>query len=305
MEAFVTIAEFKRHLKAAGYAAATIASYSHGLALFGAYLQTRDIDDLRRVTARIIEAYQGQVMAQPIAAESKALKIRPVKRLFEWLVQSHKLLIDPCEGIVETCRKRAKIGTVLSVAQVRKLLEQPNLSLRIHLRDRAIMELLYSTAMRLNELLCLTVYDVDLKDSVLFIRKAKGRRQRVAPLGKAAAGYLKEYLEKIRPHYARKNPRQRSLFLNVYGLPVTRSCIQTFIRKYGIQAGIEKKASPHTLRRSCATHMLAAGADMRYIQQLLGHRHIKTTQLYTKIMPADVKQVHNQSHPNSQKGYHR
>jgi integrase/recombinase XerD len=161
------------------------------------------------------------------------------------------------------------------------------------------MEVFYSTAVRLNELVSLQIYDVDLADKVLFVRKAKGRRQRVVPMGKAATGYVKEYLEKIRPRYARKSPRQRRLFLNVYGQALTASCVQTFIRKYGITAGMDKPVSPHTLRRTCATHMLAAGTDMRYIQKLLGHRRLATTQAYTRIMPADVKQVHNRTHPNS------
>jgi integrase/recombinase XerD len=298
MDVVVVIAEYKRYLASCGYAAKTIAGYSFYLDKFAAYLTGRRIDDLRSVNRDVIVDYRAHVMAQTLAAESKALKLRPVKRLFEHLVAAHKLLINPAEDLVETCRKHRRIGTVLTVTEVEKLLAQPNLSLRIQLRDRAIMEVFYYTAVRLNELVSLQIYDVDLTGKVLFIRKAKGRRQRVVPMGKAA-GYVKEYLEKIRPRYARKIPRQRRLFLNVYGLALTAGCVQTFIRKYGIGAGIDKPVSPHTLRRTCATHMLAAGADMRYIQKLLGHRRLATTQVYTAIMPADVKQVHSRTHPNS------
>lgn len=297
MDVVVTIAEFKRHLSARGYAPKTVASYGFYLEKFAAYLAGRRINDVRAVSREVLLDYRAQVMAEPLAAESKALKIRPVKRLFEWLVESHRLLIDPSEGIVETCRRHPRIGTVLSVNEVRRLLDQPNLSLRIHLRNRAVMEVFYTTGIRLNELLALAVHDVDLKEGVLFIRKAKGGRQRVVPMGKAAAGYLKEYLERIRPHYARKNPKERRVFLNVYGLPITRGCIQCFIRAYGIAAGIKKSVSPHTLRRSCATHMLAAGADIRYIQKLLGHRRLSTTQVYTRILPVEVKAVHARTHP--------
>jgi len=236
-------------------------------------------------------------MAESIAMESKALKIRPVKRLFEYLCQTHRLLINPTEGIVETNRRNRKIGTVLTVAEVRRLFKQPNLSLRTGIRDRAIMEVLYSTGIRLDELVNLQVYHVDFKDRVLYIRKGKGKKQRVVPLGKNARNYLKEYLEKIRRWYGRKNPKERKLFLNQSGLAMTESTLRVNLRKYRDEAGIKKSVSPHTFRRSCATHLLQNGADIRYIQKLLGHRHLKTTQAYTKVMPVEIKQTHNKTHP--------
>ncbi|CAB1063833.1 Site-specific tyrosine recombinase XerD, partial [Olavius sp. associated proteobacterium Delta 1] len=293
----VTITEYKQQLKSLGYAASTIEGYRKNLDLFKRYLQSHDIAGLREVTHQVICDYQEKVMAEPIAMESKALKIRPVKRLFEYLVSTHRLLINPTEGIVETSRRNRKIGTVLTVAEVRRLFKQPNLSLRTGIRDRAIMEVLYSCGIRLDELLNLQVYHVDFKDKVLYIRKGKGKKQRVVPLGKNARKYLKEYLEKIRPWYARKNPKERKLFLNQSGLPMTAVNVRVNLRKYRDEAGIKKSASPHTFRRSCATHLLQNGADIRYIQQLLGHRHLKTTQAYTKVMPLEVKQTHNKTHP--------
>jgi len=297
MDVVVVIAQFKQHLKAKGYAAATIASYRKGLARFSDYLQDRDIDDLRRVSAAVIQDYRLQVMAQPIAAESKALKLRPVKRLFEHLVANHKLLINPTEGLVETCRTRRKIGTTLGREEIKALLNQPNLSLKTGIRDRAIVEVFYATAIRLDELIRLEIYHVDLADKVLFIRKGKGSRQRVVPLGKTAARYLREYLEKIRPYYARKIAKQRRLFVNHFGRAMTKGGIRQMLRKYRLEAGIDKPVSPHTLRRTCATHMLAAGADIRYVQKLLGHKELKTTQAYTKVMPADIKKTHTAAHP--------
>jgi integrase/recombinase XerD len=297
MDAVAAVAEFKQHLKAKGYAAATIASYRKGLSVFGAYLQSRDIDDLRRVSAQIIEDYRSKVMAEPIAAESKALKLRPVKRLFEHLVKSHKLLINPAENLVETCRTRRKIGATLSLDEVKALLARPNLSLKTGIRDRAILEVFYATGIRLDELISLEIYHVDLADKVIFIRKGKGGRQRVVPLSKTAAAYLKEYLEKIRPYYARKVPKQRRLFINHFGLAMTPGAIRQLMRTCRVAAGIDKPVSPHTLRRSCATHMLAAGADIRYIQKLLGHKELKTTQAYTRVMPVDIKQTHTKTHP--------
>jgi site-specific recombinase XerD len=229
--------------------------------------------------------------------ETKALKIRAVKRLFENLEETHKLLVNPCEGIVETCRKNRKIGPVLTMAEVKRLLSQPNLSLKTHIRDRAIMEVLYSTAIRLNELLHLEIYHAELKDKVLYIRKGKGNKQRVVPMGKHAIQYLREYLTGVRPFYAKKNPGERRIFLLNTGLPMTPESVRAILFKYRKQAKIKKSASPHTIRRSCATHLLQNGADIRYIQKLLGHRHLSTTQIYTKIMPVEVKKTHEKTHP--------
>jgi integrase/recombinase XerD len=232
-----------------------------------------------------------------LAEETKAMRIRPVKRLFGWLLDTHRLLIDPTEKIRETNRKNRSLPPVLTIEEMRRLLEQPNLSLRMQIRDRAVMETLYSSGVRLNELVQLTVHDVDLKDKVLHVRKGKGNRQRVVPIGRNAAKYLGEYLLQIRPRYAGKNKQERRLFLTDEGKPVTGNTIRTSLFKYKKAAGIKKTASPHSFRRSCATHLLQQGADIRYVQKLLGHRNIKTTQLYTRVYPVDLKQTHNRTHP--------
>jgi integrase/recombinase XerD len=297
LDILTTIVEFKQHLKAAGYATATIDSYRKNLDQFSRYLAELGVTDMRKITHQTIVAYQQVVMDQPIAMESKALKLRPVKRLFEHLVKSHQLLINPACGIVETCRKHRKIGPVLSRKEVKKLMGQPNLSVRACIRDRAIMEVLYSTGIRLMELINLEVYHADLADKVLYIRKAKGKKQRVVPLGKTAITWLREYLEKIRPHYAGKRPRQRRLFLLNTGAAMTPGAVRQALRQYRKPAGIKKPVSPHTLRRTCATHLLNAGADIRYVQQLLGHKRLETTQAYTKVIPVQVKQTHNRTHP--------
>ena len=297
MDILLTITEFKNHLKALGYAESTIEGYRKGLDLFRRYLQDRKLFDLRKVTNQVILDYQITVMAQPIAMESKSLKIRPVKRLFEHLTATHKLLINPTEGIVETCRKNRKIAPVLTAPEIKDLLGQPDLSLKTGIRDRTVMEVLYSSAIRLDELLHLETHHADLKDKVIYIRKGKGKKQRVVPLGKSAVKHLREYLEKVRPYSTKKTPGERRLFLLNTGRPITAGSIRAFLRKYGINAGIQKPVSPHTFRRTCATHLLQQGMDIRYIQKLLGHRHLRTTQAYTKVMPVDVKNTHNKTHP--------
>jgi site-specific recombinase XerD len=174
---------FKNYLESSGYAASTIECYSVYLGYFLDYLRKIKVMDLKQVTHETIRTYQLLVADMAIAEETKGMRLRPVKRLFGWLLDTHRLLLDPTEKIR------------LTVAEMRLLLEQPNLSLRMQIRDRAIMETLYSSGIRLNELVQLTVHDVDLKDKVLHIRKGKGNRQRVVPIGKNAATYLQEYLE--------------------------------------------------------------------------------------------------------------
>lgn len=297
MDVVVTILEFKKYLASCGYASRTVDSYRDNLAPFAAYLQSLGISDLRQVTTTIIEDYRHQVMGTKLAAESKALRLRPVKRLFEHLVATHKLLINPAEGIIETNRKKRRIGPVLSLGEVKRLMAEPNLSLRPHLRNRAIMELMYATGIRINELVCLDVHDVELADKAVFIRKGKGRKQRVVPMGARATGFIKEYLENVRPWWARNNPRQPRLWLNHHGRAMTGNNVRSMLRRYRLAAGIKTPVSPQTLRRSCATHMLAAGADIRYVQQLLGHVRLTTTQFYTKVRPAEVKETHHKTHP--------
>lgn len=298
MDVQTTITEFKYRLKSLGYAASTLEGYRKRLDEFADYLNAQKISDLKMVTHQMILDYREYIMAQDNAMETKAIKVRAIKRLFEHLEQTHKLLVNPCEGIVETCRKNRKPGPTLTQVQVKRLLQQPKLSSRTDIRDKAIMEVLYSTAIRLNELICLEVYHADLKDKVLYIRKGKGGKQRVVPLGKKAIRYLREYLDKIRPWYARKNPRERRIFLMNTGQPMTPASIRSMLFKYRKLARINTSASPHTIRRSCATHLLQNGADIRYIQKLLGHKSLKTTQWYTKIMPMEVKQTHNRTHPD-------
>ena len=253
--------------------------------------------DLKQVTYETIRNYQLLVADMAIAEETKGMRLRPVKRLFGWLLDTHRLLLDPTEKIRETNRQNRTLPPVLTIEEMQRLLAQPNLSLRTQIRDRAIMETLYSSGIRLNELVQLTVHDVDFKDKTLLIRKGKGDRQRVVPIGKQAAGYLKEYLQDIRPRYAKKNPKSRRLFLSNEGKPITGNAIRTLLFKYKKAAGIDKTASPHSFRRSCATHLLQRGADIRYVQKLLGHRHIKTTQIYTRVYPVDLKETHNRTHP--------
>lgn len=297
LEVGVTITEFIHHLKAVGYAPNTVTSYIGNIRHFKRYLHAQGISDLRQVNFDVLYAYQQKVMAESIAGESKALKLRPVKRLFEHLTDTHRLLINPAEGLVETSRKNKKLPPVLTMQEIQRLFAQPNLSFNGQIRNRAIMQVLYATGIRLEELLRLKVYHADLREKVLYIKKGKGRKQRIVPLGQAAAGQLNEYLKHVRPVFARQRRTERALFLNRYGEPIKGGNIRLFLRRYRQSAGIQKPVSPHGFRRACATHLLQQGADIRHIQKLLGHRRLSTTQAYTRVMPVQVKKTHARTHP--------
>jgi integrase/recombinase XerD len=290
-------AEFKQYLQTRNYAKSTVVCYCQYLGYFMDYIRELKLASLKQVNGKHVRDYQLMVMEKDFAQETTALRIRPVKRLFEYLVESNRLLINPCEKIVETNRKGRKMPPVLTEQEMTRLLDQPNLSLRMQIRDRAIMEVFYSSAIRLDELLHLEVYHVDLKEKVLFIRKGKGNRQRVVPLGTNACKYLREYLEKIRPRYAKKNRKERKVFLTNWGKAISGGTISSFLRLYRLASKIKKPVSAHTFRRSCATHLLKNGADISYVQKLLGHKNMRTTQLYTKVVPMDIKETHKKTHP--------
>lgn len=300
MDITVTIIEFKKHLKAAGYAESTIKAYCYWLREFEKYLEKRGIEDFRKVTRGEILDYQEKVMSEPLAPETRAVKLRPVKRIFEYMEQSHRLLVNPAEGLSEIRGTKKRIKAVLSHDEIRKLLSQAGAGSGTSVRNRAVMELMYSAGIRVGELVSLEVCDPDFDSRVLHIRRGKGSKDRVVPLGKSAAGHLEIYLREVRPVFAKGKPGEKHLFLGGSGSPLTSNNIRAFLRRYRIKAGIDKPVSPHGFRRTCATHMLGQGADIRHIQELLGHKRLKSTQEYTKIIPADVKKTHEKTHPGKE-----
>ena len=293
----IAVNRFIRHLRSAGYAAATIKSYENGLSAFSRYLERDGICAIRQVTDQTIQAYQRFVMDCSLAPESKALKLRPVKRLFEHLVASNRLLLNPAADIVELTRRSRKIGPVLTVRQVSSLMAQPDMQTPIGVRNRAIMEVLYSTGIRLGELLGLQTADVNPGDQTIFVKRGKGATQRVVPLGGRAAGILADYLANVRPLLLGNRNVTPALFLTSRGTPITAGVMRAFMREYRKKAGIATPVSPHVFRRSCATHFLQNGANIRLVQQLLGHSSLKATHQYTQVLPVELKSIHDRTHP--------
>lgn len=165
------------------------------------------------------------------------------------------------------------------------------------IRDRAILEVFYSTGIRLNELCALTIYDADLAGGMLRINKGKGSKDRVVPLGKHAVKFLREYITKVRPVFTKKNRSNRHLFVDQYGKPISDQVVSIMIRTYSKTSKIKKKVTAHTFRHTFATVLIKNSADIRAVQKMMGHSDIKTTQGYLRSLGIDIKAVHKKTHP--------
>ena len=286
------------------YSPHTIDLYADQLKRFGEWLELQPMNDLRQLTKTHLLAYQAHVRKQPIKPETQALRIRAIKRLFGHLIESGKLVIDPTEGIQEISRRNRLPRPVLTPTEINRLLDAPNTSLRYGIRDRALIEVLYATGVRVGELEKMTVHHVDLDAQTLQVRHAKGGRPRVVPLGKNATKWLKEYLTQVRPRLAKRRPFERMLFIVRGGAPMGQTAIRELLRNYAKTAKIKKTVTPHILRHTCATHLLQRGADIRMIQQLLGHIRLQSTTIYTRVVPLDVKATHTKTHPSEQVNVH-
>ena len=289
--------EFRAWLRVRHYRPASLTSYTQMLRAFWAWLAQEQITDLRALTRPALERYAAHVMATPVSRATQALRLRALKRLFACLVETNHLLLDPAAGLRDPEAGHRLPRPVLTRPEVERLLAQPNTSLRLGIRDRALLELLYATGLRIGEVIALTVHDVDLDAGLLTVRTSKSGRGRVVPLGKEATRWLREYLEHIRPRQNRLAPHHRALFLTQQGTPFARHTIEVLLRHYTRAAKIAKRVTCHTLRHTCATHLLEAGADLVAIKELFGHRDLSTTQLYTRVRPVEVKAVHQQTHP--------
>ena len=231
------------------------------------------------------------------AATTQARKVAAVKSFFDFMVTEGKVAKDPTE-YVETPKVGRSLPKAISVSQARRLLEQPY---KLHSpeaeRDRAMLELLYATGMRVSELVSLDLGDIDVREG--FVRCfGKGKKERLLPIHQKAVQVLVEYLDKTRPRLLH-GMEQKAVFLNRRGDRLTRQGFWQKIKEYARLAGLGTVITPHTLRHSFATHMLSGGADLRSVQELLGHANISTTQVYTHLTSDHVRRSYEKSHPRA------
>jgi integrase/recombinase XerD len=284
-------------LRLRNYSPATLKHYGNQLKRFGEWLPDEHLRDLRRVTREDVDSYQRYVRTEPISAGTRALRLQAVKRLFDHLTTAGQLLLHPAEHVIAIRRRDRLPKAVLTVKQVERLIEAPDTTTPLGIRDRALLETMYGTAIRVGELEKVFVTDIKLSEKILDIREGKGGKERIVPLGQTATQWIQRYLDEVRPTRVKNRPYERALFVTQIGKPLKQTQIREILRKYQRQCHLRKSVSPHGLRHACASHLLQAGADIRVIQQLLGHTKLDSTTIYTRVMPIDIKAVHQTYHP--------
>lgn len=219
-----------------------------------------------------------------------------LKVFFRWLERSGRLLADPARDLPLPKVPQQLPRGVLTSKEVDRVLAVPDLATATGLRARAILELVYSTGIRNAELRSLKLDDLNFAEGLVTVREGKGKKDRVVPMGRTAERFLKRYLDEVRPGVLRSR-HEEHVFLSRYGRPFSKTQLVLLLEKIGRAAGLRKPLTCHGLRHTCATHMLRGGADIRHIQELLGHRTLTATQLYTHVAATDLKRVHDRCHP--------
>ena len=295
--------EFRQQLRVRNYSPASVASYCGHLRGFFGYLQEENIEDVKRVTRDLLHQYQARIVGVQTQAGKRysvstiALKTRALKRFFEYLEETNRILINPAEHLKEPKRGSRLPSVILTDEEARKILDQPDLSSMTGIRDRAILEVFYSTGIRLEEMTRLTLYDCDLQGGFLRVNRGKFARDRVVPLGKHAARLLKGYITRVRPLHTKSNRAEGCLFVNQSGVPLSKQVIQIMVRGYARKAGIAKKVTPHVFRHTFATELVKNGAEITAVQKMLGHASLAVTHLYARVAAVDVKKTHSVHHP--------
>ena len=252
--------------------------------------------DLAAVERQQIVRYVTDLKMKGRAAATIARKLAALKAFYRFMVQEDYMPSDPAEA-VEAGTKGTHLPKVLTEDEVEALLSAPDLTTAEGLRDRALLEMLYATGMRVSEIVNLKVENVNLEMKYVLVF-GKGSKERIVPLGSVAAGYLERYLKEARPTFFVKDEEDpQTVFLGLGGQGLTRQRVWELIGQYGRNAGILKHISPHMLRHSFATHLLDNGADLRSVQEMLGHADISTTQIYTHLTNKRLRAVYDKAHP--------
>jgi integrase/recombinase XerD len=274
----------------------TVESYQRDISRFARYLEDKEIYDLNSVDYRTVLDFLSYLKARGLGARSVARALVSVRQFFKFLLLEKVVSKDPV-FLIRSPKVQKKIPEVLSIEEVDALLSVPDESTAEGIRDRAMLEVLYATGIRVSELVLLELNSVNLELGYVVVY-GKGSKERLVPIGQKAKEKLRQYLGTSRP-YLLKNKSSSYLFVSRRGKRLTRQGFWKILKGYVVRAGISKNISPHTLRHSFATHLLQCGADLRTIQLMLGHSDISTTQIYTHIERERLKEIHKKFHPRS------
>jgi integrase/recombinase XerD len=297
--------DYLTHLAAHGYAPTTVRGRRYHLDELTRFLEARDLIDPRQVTPSVLESYQRHLFhhqkrdGTALSFRTQAQRLVPVKSFFAYLAKTGAIVFDPALALTLPKTERRLPEAVLSVEEVEAVLAGPDTTTPIGLRDRAILEVFYSTAIRRMELINLHVSDIDVARGSLFVRQGKGARDRFVPIGERARYWVSRYLHEVRPQLQR-DARHATLFLSTTGRPLVSDVLTRLVGAY-VRAGAgAKKGSCHLFRHTTATLMLDAGADVRHVAEMLGHQKLDTTMQYTRVSMAKLQEVHARCHPAEQ-----
>ena len=286
-----------------GYSEATVTTRLHAIEYFIAWCDERNIDDPKVITRPMLERYRRALYyhrkadGQPLGMRTQQQRIISLRMFFKWLTKENYILSNPASELEAPKAGRRLPKAILTHSEVEQVIAQTALNESTGLRDRAIIETLYSTGIRRMELINLKLYDLDMETGAVWIREGKGKKDRVIPIGQRACEAISAYVDHIRPHLVVSDPDDGTLFLTDYGQPFARNRMGDLVRKYLDLAGIKKPGSCHLFRHTMATLMLENGCDVRYLQAMLGHSSLSTTEIYTQVSIRKLRDIHAATHP--------
>jgi len=294
-------------LRARNYSETTLISRLFGLRKFMLWAQERDVTRASEVTRPVLETYQrwlsryvqpdGHNKGKRLGWSTQREQISSLRDWFRWLTRQNVIMHNPASEIELPRPEKRLPATSLTREELEKLFAVPDLNDPLGVRDRAMLEVLYATGLRRAELTRVACSDVNLERGTLTVRQGKGKKDRVVALGARAAGWIARYLAEVRP-LLQLDPREQTLFLSGLGAAFVPDVLSHLTTKWLRAAGLAKRGSCHLLRHTCATHMLEGGADIRFIQQQLGHECLETTAIYTQVTIAQLLEVHARCHPS-------
>ena len=273
----------------------TEVSYQRDLKKIAVFLQERGISSFTEVRERDLEEYMRYMERENFASSTISRSVASIRALFHFFYKERRIESDPSDAL-RPPKVEKKAPEILTVSEVERLLRQPDVSTAKGLRDSAMLELLYATGMRVSELIHLEVKDVNLRLS--FVTCHADHKERVIPIGSISRDALARYLKEGRPSFV-KGDGVQALFTNCSGKPMSRQGFWKVLKGYADEAGIQRDITPHTLRHSFAVHMLQNGADVRSVQEMLGHSDISTTQVYLNMNVSRMRYVYMKAHPRS------
>jgi len=277
-----------------GLARNTLEAYSRDLNRLATFLKSRRVRTWKESQAVHLRGYLSWLKGRGLAARSIARNVVALRQFYRFLEKEELIVENPVPDFILQ-RSARKLPHTLGREEVQSLLNQPDPRTSLGLRDRAMIELLYGTGVRVSEIVSLQTHQMNLEGDYVTVW-GKGAKVRVIPFGKWAREKVLRYLKEARPKLSRGRASP-FIFLTRSGKALTRQAFWKLIRRYALAAGIEKRVTPHTMRHSFATHLLEGGADLRAVQSMLGHADISTTQIYTHVDSARLKQVHRKFHP--------